>query len=218
MSFGYGEGTVLDGLDLRVERGEHVALVGPNGAGKTTTVSLLLGLYRPHRGEVAIDGIPMDQLDLATVRRRVGIVPQDPILFRGTVAENIGYGRQDVDLDEIRRAAEEASVAEFIDELPDGYATRIGDDGVLISGGQRQRIAIARALVGDPIVLILDEPTTFLDKASARSLTERLAAARDRTLLIVSHDEAFVAGMDRVVELGFAGSKNPDTPDPERLP
>lgn len=201
VSFGYGSREVLHDVSIEVRVGERVALVGPNGAGKTTIVSLLLGLYRPGAGRVLIDGTPLDHLDLHSLRSRIGVVPQDAFLLPGTIAGNVAYGRAAVDEAAIRRACADAGADAFIETMAHGYQSKVGDEGVLLSGGQRQKIAIARALAGDPAVLILDEPTTYLDRESAGRLFETVADGGRRTLLIVSHDELLVSKVDRVYEL-----------------
>jgi ABC-type multidrug transport system fused ATPase/permease subunit len=202
VDFGYGADLVLEALDFEIEPGERVALVGPNGAGKSTLVSLVLGLYRPSAGEVRADGISYDELDLRAVRRQIGVVLQDPIILNATVAENIAYGHPSANDASIERAVAAAGAAEWVEGLPGGYATEAGDEGVLLSGGGRQRIAIARALLGDPAMLILDEPTSHLDDAAVALLINRLSnLATDRTLLVVTHDHRVASSLPRQLEL-----------------
>jgi ABC-type bacteriocin/lantibiotic exporter with double-glycine peptidase domain len=187
--FSYGAEPLLTELDLKIEPGEHIAIFGPNGAGKSTMVNLLLGLYRPHAGTVLADGIPYDGIDVRALRRSVGVVLQDPVIFPGTIAENIAYGHSDATGEDIRRAARWATADDFISRLPHGYETEAGDEGGLLSGGQRQRIAIARALVAHPSLLILDEPTTHLDDASITTLLANLADFPGTpTVILISHD------------------------------
>jgi ABC-type multidrug transport system fused ATPase/permease subunit len=200
VSFGYGENQVLDGFDLEIGRGEHVAIVGPNGAGKTTVVSLLLGLYAPQAGRIEFDGQPLDEIDIALLRSHIGVVPQDPLLFPGSIAENIAYGREDASEQDIAEAARSAFVDEFALGLPQGLGSIVGDDGILLSGGQRQRIAIARAFIGDPALLVLDEPSTYLDRESLARLIE-LIRSDNRTLLMVTHDELVARSADRILRL-----------------
>jgi ABC-type bacteriocin/lantibiotic exporter with double-glycine peptidase domain len=189
VSFGYGDERVLSDVTLRIEHGEHVALYGPNGAGKSTLVSLLLGLYRPQEGRLLVDGVPYDELDVRTLRRSIGVVLQDPVIFPGTIADNIAYGHPDATEADVRRAAEWSTASEFIEAMPHGYDTPVGDEGTLLSGGQRQRVAIARALVARPSVLMLDEPTTYLDDASIRALMANLCDFPGAPgLLMISHD------------------------------
>jgi ATP-binding cassette, subfamily B, bacterial len=202
VSFAYDRDPVLSDINLAIAAGEQVAILGPNGAGKSTVVSLLLGLYRPTTGRVLAGGIPLDELDMPSLRRGMGVVLQDPVLFPGTVAENIAYGRPDATEEEIRRAAGLATAAEFIEALPRGYATPVGDDGVLLSSGQRQRVAVARALVAGPALLVLDEPTTHLDDAAIGRLTENLGALPGApTVIAVSHDPEIEAWAGRAIHL-----------------
>jgi ABC-type multidrug transport system fused ATPase/permease subunit len=202
--FGYVEGSpVLQGLTLELERGEWLALVGPNGSGKTTAAALLLGLYRPSRGTVEADGVPYDELDLHALRLRIGFVPQRPILFSASIAENIAYGERALDEGRVREAARLATVDELAGRLDDGYEARVGDDGDLLSGGERQRIAIARALLREPAVLVLDEPTSSLDGAAiSRVLANLRTLAYRPAVLVITHDETLVDEADRVVSLG----------------
>jgi ABC-type bacteriocin/lantibiotic exporter with double-glycine peptidase domain len=200
--FGYGPDPVLRELSMTIGASERVALLGPNGSGKSTVVSLMLGLYRPQRGQVLADEVAFDELDMRALRRQIGVVLQDPIVFRGTVFENIAYGRHDATGEEVRRAAELATAHEFVSALPDGYDTEVGDDGELLSAGQRQRIAVARALLGKPALLILDEPTTHLDDEAIEKLMANLAELPGSpSVLIVSHDPAVVPAIDRVYVL-----------------
>ena len=202
VSFAYDEAEVLAGIDLVVGAGETVALVGPNGAGKSTVVSLVLGLYRPQRGRLTAGGVPYDELDMRSLRSRSGVVLQDPLLFPGTVSENIAYGRGDATAAAIRSAAELATADEPIRELPLGYETEVGEDGALLSGGMRQRVALARALIAEPELLILDEPTTYLDDAAIAELIDRLGTlASAPAVLLVTHDPVVAARADLVVEM-----------------
>jgi ABC-type bacteriocin/lantibiotic exporter with double-glycine peptidase domain len=202
VTFAYDREPVLRDVDLELRPGERVAVVGPNGAGKSTLVSLVLGLYRPQAGRVTAHGVPYADLDLPALRRRIGVVLQDPMVFPGTVAENIAYGRPEATREEIRDAARRAAAEGFIAALTKGYDTQVGDEGQLLSGGQRQRIAVARALLGRPALLILDEPTTYLDEAVMAELRGNLAELPGSpSLLLISHDST-VAGLgDRVYHL-----------------
>ena len=207
VTFGYSPvQPVVRDVDLTIEASEHVALLGPNGAGKSTLVGLLLGSHRPDRGQILLDGIAMDELDIAVLRRSIGLAVQDPVLFAGTVAENIAYARPEATGEEILLAAELSTVASFLPALPQGLDTLVGDEGVRLSGGQRQRVALARALLGRPRLVILDEPTTYLDAGAIDDLLdrlERLPAAP--TVLIVTHDPRVAARADRIVHLRDGG-------------
>jgi ATP-binding cassette, subfamily B, bacterial MsbA len=178
----------LADVSATIDAGEIVALFGPSGAGKTTLVNLIPRFFRPQRGAVSIDGIDIAQVRLADLRAQIAIVPQDPQLFRASVADNIRYGRLDASDAEVRAAAVEANADEFIQTLPEGYATEVGERGYRLSGGQRQRIAIARAIVRDPRILILDEATSALDRHSEaliESALDRLLPGR--TTVIIAH-------------------------------
>src|SRR3954447_16324881 len=202
VSFAYDERPVLEDVNLSIAPGERVVIVGPNGAGKSTLVSLLLGLYRPDAGQVLTGGVPFEEIDMTAFRGSIGVVLQDPVIFPGTVRENIGYGRPGVGEEEIRRAAAWSTASEFVEALPDGYATRVGDEGVRLSGGQRQRIAIARALLTRPVLLILDEPTTPLDAAAIERLLETLRELPGSpTVIAASHDPETEGWADRVIHL-----------------
>ncbi len=189
----------LSGFCLEVAPGETVALVGPSGAGKTTVLQLLLRFYDPASGAVRLDGVDIARVDPAALRARIGIVPQDPVIFGTTAAENIRYGRPDATDAEVR-AAGMAAHAGFLDALPEGYGTFLGEKGVRLSGGQRQRIAIARAILRDPAVLLLDEATSALDAESEQAVQDALAVlARGRTTIVVAHRLATVRKADRIV-------------------
>jgi ATP-binding cassette subfamily B protein len=190
----------LERFDLAVEAGETVALVGPSGAGKTTVFQLLLRFYDPAAGRVLFDGVDLRDADPQAFRANIGLVPQEPVVFSADAAENIRYGRPDATEAEVRAAAEAAGALAFIEALPEGFGTFLGERGVRLSGGQRQRIAIARAILRDPALLLLDEATSALDSESERLVQqalERLMA--DRTTLVIAHRLATVLKADRIV-------------------
>ncbi len=192
--------SALDGFDLAVAPGETVAIVGPSGAGKTTVFQLLLRFYDPQSGSITLDGVELREADPAAVRARIGLVPQEPVIFSADAWENIRYGRPDATDEEVREAAEAAHATEFLDRLPQGFSTHLGERGVRLSGGQRQRIAIARAILRNPAVLLLDEATSALDAESERVVQdalERLMGAR--TTLVIAHRLATVLKADRIV-------------------
>jgi ATP-binding cassette subfamily B protein len=190
----------LDRFDLTVAPGETVAIVGPSGAGKTTVFSLLLRFYDPEKGTVRVDGVDIRELRLHELRRSLAVVPQEPVLFTTTVADNIRYGRPDASEAEVRAAAEAASALAFIEALPQGFATHLGTRGVRLSGGQRQRIAIARALLCEPAVLLLDEATSALDAESELAVQQALdGLMHKRTTLVIAHRLATVQKADRIV-------------------
>ncbi len=194
--------SALDGLDLTVEPGETLALVGPSGAGKTTLFELVLRFYDPDSGTVRVDGVDLRQADPAALRRRIGLVPQDPVMFTGTVADNIRFGNPDADDAALWEAARAAAAADFIAALPEGLHTDLGEKGARLSAGQRQRLAIARALIRDPALLLLDEATSALDsesEAAVQAALERLT--RHRTTLIIAHRLSTVQRADRIVVL-----------------
>ncbi|HET6518947.1 MAG TPA: ABC transporter transmembrane domain-containing protein [Geminicoccaceae bacterium] len=191
---------VLRGLDLAAEPGETVALVGPSGAGKTTVFQLLLRFYDPTAGRLTLDGTDLREFDPAELRSRIGLVPQEPVVFSTDAWANIRYGRPDASDAEVRAAAETASAGEFLDALPEGFATFLGERGVRLSGGQRQRLASARAILRDPAVLLLDEATSSLDAESERKVQEALERLRrGRTTLVIAHRLATVLAADRIV-------------------
>jgi ATP-binding cassette subfamily B protein len=201
VTFGYGAGRpVLRGFDLAVAPGTTVALVGPSGAGKTTICSLLPRFYDVESGRIAIDGIDIRDMTLASLRAQIGIVPQDVFLFAGTIRENIAYGRLGASEAEVLEAARRARLDRLIAELPEGLDTVVGERGVRLSGGQKQRLAIARVFLRNPPILILDEATSALDTETERAIQDSLAElSAGRTTLVIAHRLATIRRADRIV-------------------
>jgi ATP-binding cassette subfamily B protein len=194
--------TALADINLTINPGETIALVGPSGAGKSTVFQLLLRFYDPQSGRIEVDGEAIDQVSLADLRDRIGIVPQDSTIFSTTALENIRYGCPDATDDEVRAAAKAAHANDFINALPEGYNTFLGERGVRLSGGQRQRISIARAILKNAPLLLLDEATSALDTESERAVQAALEEAmKDRTTLVIAHRLSTVVNADRIVVL-----------------
>jgi len=202
VSYDYGSGAVIHGLSLDVLPGETVAFVGPSGSGKSTLLNLALGLVRATDGRMLVDGTDVNELDMRSVRRRISVVPQDPVLFGGSIRDNVAYGLSDITEAQIRAALVAANAVEFVDKLPLGWDTVVGERGAQLSGGQRQRVAIARALIRDPRILLLDEATSALDSESEAEVREALESLRrGRTTLVVAHRLSTVRTADRIVVL-----------------
>ncbi len=200
--FGYGEEEVLRGIDLEIPKGQVAAVVGPSGAGKTTLVNLLPRFFDPDAGRILIDGVDVRDLTLESLRGLIGIVTQDTVLFDDTVGNNIAYGRRDLPLERIREAAAAAYADEFVMQMPQGYDTVIGESGLRLSGGQRQRLAIARALLKNAPILILDEATSQLDSRSEALVQKALYnLMQGRTTLVIAHRLSTVMKADRIVVL-----------------
>jgi ATP-binding cassette, subfamily B, bacterial len=202
VTFAYDEKQVIDHLDLTIEPGQTIAFVGPSGAGKSTIVNLALGLLAPQSGSVSIDGQDLRDIDLRTYRRHVSVVPQEPVLFGGSIRENVAYGLAPAGDSEIWDALERANAAQFVREFPRGWDTLIGERGSTLSGGQRQRIAIARALARNPSLLFLDEATSALDPEAevlVRAAVDELR--RGRTTLIVAHRLSTIRSADFIAVL-----------------
>jgi subfamily B ATP-binding cassette protein MsbA len=193
---------VIDGLTLDVKAGEVVALVGPSGAGKTTLANLVPRFYDVIDGSIRVDGFDLRNVKLASLREQISIVAQDTFLFNDTVAANIGYGKRGATAARIRKAAQDALAEEFIDRMPKGYETIIGERGTKLSGGQRQRLAIARALLKDAPILILDEATSHLDTESEVLVQQALQRLMtDRTVIVIAHRLSTVRRADKIVVL-----------------
>lgn len=201
--FGYSaDSKVLNGLDLEIKAGESIALVGATGSGKSTVARLLPRFYEVDSGIISIDGVSIDDIELLELRRSVGIVFEETFLFSDTIGANIAFAKPDATLEEIRHAAELAGADEFIRELPEGYNTEIGERGFSLSGGQRQRLAIARAIVANPRVLILDDATSSVDPTKEHEIRDALAEVmQGRTTIVIAHRPATIALADRVVLL-----------------
>jgi ATP-binding cassette, subfamily B, bacterial len=196
------EAASLTSFDLAIKPGEVVALAGPSGAGKTTVFQLLLRFYDPQRGSVRIDGVDLREADPRDIRRRIAIVTQEPVVFAASVTDNVRYGRPDASAEEVIAACRAAYCLDFIEQLPAGFDTYLGERGVRLSGGQRQRIAIARAFLANRSVLLLDEATSALDAESERSVQLAMAhLMQGRTTLIIAHRLATIQSADRIVVL-----------------
>ena len=206
VDFNFKDKSILHNINLTLSPAGPVAVVGPNGAGKSTVANLVLGLYRPQRGQVYADEHPFTELDLTYLRRFMGVVRQDPIIFSGTILENIAYGNSDAQWEHVIEASKKATAHEFIQRLPQGYETFVGESGTQLSGGERQRIAIARALMGRPMLLILDEPDNHLDNASIQKLMQNLSNLEPvPAILIISHNLDILRNVKEinVLEKGF---------------
>jgi ATP-binding cassette, subfamily B, bacterial MsbA len=201
VDFSYdGQTQVLHGVTFQAERGKVVALVGPSGAGKTTIANLIPRFFDIQGGRITIDGYDIRQVQLKSWREQIGIVLQEPILFSTTIRENIAYGRLTATQKEIEAAARAANACEFIERLPQGYDTLVGERGVKLSGGQRQRIAIARALLRNPRLLILDEATSSLDNESEHLVQQALERLmKDRTTIVIAHRLSTIQNADKIV-------------------
>lgn len=203
VSFDYGDGKgVLRNVSFKIEPGQRVALVGASGAGKSTIASLLLRFYEPQAGTITIDGIAIERYERESLRRQIGMVLQDSILFGASINENIAYGKPHATDEEIERAARDAHAHEFILRLPDGYDTIIGERGSTLSGGQRQRLCLARALIKRPSLLILDEPTAAIDAASSALIQQSInRLLQGKTLLVIAHKFAGIEDFDQILVL-----------------
>lgn len=203
VSFAYEPGSpVLDNINILAQPGEIIAIVGPSGAGKSSFANLLLRFYDPDQGAVYLDGVDIKQLTLSALRRHIGFIQQDPVLFNTSIVDNIRYGRPDASISQIEQAARMADAHDFISELPQGYNTVVGELGGNLSGGQRQRIAIARAILTEPAILLFDEPTAALDAHTEKLVMSAIRqASKGRTAFIITHRMSTIMASDRVVYL-----------------
>jgi ATP-binding cassette subfamily B protein len=203
VSFAYPtrrDSNVLRDLTFAMKQGERVALVGPSGAGKSTIAQLILRFYDPQHGRVMVDGVPLPDADPEALRDRIAFVPQEAVIFGTSIADNIAYGQKNASRDAIKRAAELAAASEFIEKLPQGYDTLVGERGVTLSGGQRQRLAIARAILRDAPILLLDEATSALDAENERLVQSALDRLMEgRTTLVIAHRLATILKADRIL-------------------
>jgi ABC-type multidrug transport system fused ATPase/permease subunit len=196
------EVAVLKDISLHARKGEQIALVGPSGAGKSTIASLLLRFYEPDAGVICFDGRPASDIPISQVRLQMAVVPQDILLFGGTIRENIAYGKPGAGQADIEEAARKAHAHEFIQAFPEGYDTVVGERGIKLSGGQRQRIAIARAILKDPVILILDEATSSLDSASEALVQDALEnLMKNRTSFVIAHRLSTIRNADQIIVL-----------------
>ncbi|MBT8039533.1 MAG: ABC transporter ATP-binding protein/permease [Gammaproteobacteria bacterium] len=204
VSFAYADRpALLKRFNLTIDAGETIALTGPNGAGKSTLVHLLMRFMEPQAGHILIDGQDIGTADLGSLRRQIGLVSQRTLLLNGSVADNIGYGQPGAGPQEVRTAARLAGAVDFIEKLPEGYKTRIGDQGIRLSGGQRQRLSLARAMLKDPPILVLDEATVMFDRESEQEFVQTFREQlNQRTVILITHSTAIQALADRVLVIG----------------
>lgn len=214
VTFGYGEDSVLTDINLKVEKGRSIALVGPSGGGKTTMCSLIPRFYELDKGDILIDGVSIKNITLKSLRENIGIVQQDVYLFSGSVLENIAYGKPGASFEDIKAAAKMAGADEFIEKLPQGYDTYVGERGVKLSGGQKQRISIARVFLKNPPILILDEATSALDNESEKLVQQSLELlAKGRTTFTIAHRLTTVQNASEILVLTSEGIAERGTHD-----
>ena len=213
--FDYDQHPVFRGLSLQIEAGSLTTLVGPSGSGKTTIIDLAIGLLRPQSGQVMLDGVPLQDIDIAQWRKMIGYVPQDTILLHDSIRHNVTLGEPSLTGDDVERALRAAGAWEFVTHLAQGLDTIVGERGGKLSGGQRQRIVIARALINQPKLLILDEATSALDKETEEAVRQALDALKGQlTILAISHNQAMVMGADTVYQMTGSGAVRSDTARP----
>jgi len=202
VTFSYGRERVLENIDLEIRAGEVVALVGRTGSGKTTMADLLLRFHEPTEGAILLDGVDVRKIQRRSLHELIAIVTQEPFLFEGSILDNIRYGRRDLTLKEVVDAARAANAHEFIEALPEGYETNVGEFGSQLSGGQRQRVTIARAILRDPQILIFDEATSSLDAKAERAVQAAIQnLMQGRTVLLIAHRLSTVKSADRIAIL-----------------
>ncbi|MEM2050456.1 MAG: ABC transporter ATP-binding protein, partial [Thermoproteota archaeon] len=203
VTFQYANGKpVLKNVSFKVNPGEKIAILGATGSGKSTLVYLIPRFYDPTSGSILIDGVDIKKFKLSSLRRQIGIVPQDVFLFSGTIRENIAFGKPDASMEEIARAAELAKIRDFIESLPDGYDTFVGERGVTLSGGQRQRITIARAILTDPRILIMDDSLSFVDSKTEQEIQSAInEVMKGRTTFIIAQRLSTIRNADRIMIL-----------------
>jgi ABC-type bacteriocin/lantibiotic exporter with double-glycine peptidase domain len=202
VGFGYSPEMLISGVNLKIKPGARIAVIGANGSGKTTIANLILGLYKPQSGVLYAGEVPYEEADLIAMRRNIGVVSQHPLLFSGTVFENVAYGNGTLNMEQVIGNCRKAGAHEFIMKLKGSYYAQIGEDGTLLSGGECQRIAIARAIAGDPKLLILDEPTNHLDAdAVSEIIGNIIQGAQFPSILIISHDMEVVRNANEIFRL-----------------
>jgi len=218
VSFTYEEGAkpAIKNVNFKINKGEYVALVGSSGAGKSTTLDLIMRFYRPQKGYIKIDKNNLNDISKESLRDKIGIVPQDTILFNDTIRNNISYGSNNINLKEIEKAAKAANALDFINELPDRFDTIIGERGAKLSGGQKQRISIARAIFKNPEILILDEATSALDSELESKVKNAIDnIVKDRTVIVIAHRLSTIINADKI--LIFENGENIDSGKHEDL-
>ena len=218
VSFTYESGNkpAIQNINLKINKGSYIALIGESGAGKSTTIDLIMRFYDPNDGNILLDGVNLKDISKQSLREQIGIVPQDIILFNDTVKNNISYGFQDVNINDIKNAARAANALEFIEQMPDGFDTIIGEKGSRLSGGQKQRLSIARAIFKNPKILIMDEATSSLDSESEKKVKDAIDnLVKDRTVIVIAHRLSTIINADKI--LVFEDGKITDSGDHEGL-